>query len=125
MLQPVRESYVTGKPIEWTRVHDKPDFVYFNHSIHVKKGIGCVSCHGRVDEMPLTWQAESMSMSWCVDCHRHPERHIRPRHAVYKMDWKPSDEGPGVDQVTLGRQLVQEYKIRPAAVITNCSICHR
>src|SRR6266849_3807850 len=83
LLQPVRDSFETGRPLVWTRVHDLPDFVYFNHSIHIKKGISCASCHGRVDEMPITWKEHTLSMSWCLDCHRNPERNIRPREEVF------------------------------------------
>jgi hypothetical protein len=121
-IQPIRESYTTGRPIEWVRVHDKPDFVYFNHSIHVKKGVACVTCHGQVDNMPLTWQAKTMTMDWCVDCHRHPEQNVRPREHVYDMNWKPP---AGWNQAVEGARLVKEYKIRPAGQLTNCSICHR
>ena len=120
LLEPVRESYRTGRPLIWTRVHDMPDFVYFNHSIHVKKGISCVSCHGHVEQMPMMWKVNTMSMAWCVDCHRHPEREIRPREHVYDMDWKPE-----MDQVKMGLQLVKDYNILPAQQLTNCSICHR
>jgi hypothetical protein len=121
-IQPIRESYTTGRPIEWVRVHDKPDFVYFNHSIHVKKGVACVTCHGQVDNMPLTWQAKTMTMDWCVDCHRHPEQNVRPREHVYEMNWQPP---AGWNQAVEGARLVKEYKIRPAGQLTNCSICHR
>jgi hypothetical protein len=130
LIQPVRDSFVSGKPLEWTRVHDTPDFVYFNHSIHVNKGIGCVSCHGRVDQMPIMWKDQSMTMAWCLDCHRNPEKNIRPRSAVYKMDWKPSDEinpatGQPETRESLGARLVDEYDILPVQQLTNCSICHR
>jgi hypothetical protein len=117
MLEPVRESFRTGKPIPWTRVHNLPDFVYFNHSIHVHKGIGCTTCHGRVDQMPLMRQTHSLLMQWCLDCHRQPEKFIRPREFVFDMAWKP--EG---DQQTLGKKLVQEYHV---ATLTTCSVCHR
>ncbi len=117
ILEPVRESFRTGRPIEWTRVHDLPDFVYFNHSIHLKKGIGCASCHGRVDEMPLMWKVNSLHMEWCLDCHRHPERFVRPREQVFNMDWVPRE-----DPLELGRRLVREYKIQR---LTDCSVCHR
>src|SRR6266699_1913221 len=89
-LEPVRESFRTNRSIEWTRVHDLPDFVYFNHSIHVKKGVGCETCHGQVDRMPLMWQEESLQMEWCVDCHRNPERYVRPRGAVFSVDYQPN-----------------------------------
>ncbi len=116
-LEPVRESFRTDRSIAWTRVHDLPDFAYFDHSIHVNKGVGCETCHGRVDKMPLTWQKASLQMEWCLDCHRHPEQYVRPREAVFQMGYQPP-----VDQETLGRQLVKEYKIQS---LTSCSTCHR
>jgi hypothetical protein len=116
-LQKVRESFRTGKPIEWIRVHDLPDFVYFDHSIHIKKGVACVTCHGRVDQMPLTWREKTLHMTWCLDCHRHPERYVRPREQVFSMDWQPSE-----DQISLGKKLVKKYNIQK---LTDCSICHR
>jgi hypothetical protein len=116
-LEPVRASFRDDRSIAWTRVHDLPDFVYFDHSIHVNKGVGCETCHGRVDKMPLTWQKASLQMEWCLDCHRHPERNVRPREAVFEMGYEPP-----VDQETLGRQLVKEYKIQS---LTSCSTCHR
>ena len=99
VLEPVRESYRTGRSIEWTRVHDLPMFVYFNHSIHVSKGFGCSTCHGRVDQMPLTWQAASLQMKWCLDCHRHPENYVRPLDQVYNMAWqsRPTSRFRGAD----------------------------
>ncbi|MFB3829381.1 MAG: cytochrome c3 family protein [Bryobacteraceae bacterium] len=119
-LEPVRESFRSGRSIQWTRVNDLPDFVYFNHSIHVNKGIGCESCHGRVDRMPLTWQENSMQMSWCLDCHRHPERHVRPREFITAMGYQPAES-----QATLGPRLVREYKIQDQRTLTSCSTCHR
>ena len=119
MLEPVRASLRTGTPLRWTRVHDLPDFVYFNHSIHIHQGIGCVTCHGRVDQMPLTWQVQNFHMRWCLDCHRAPERFIRPREHVFELDWKPPE-----NQLELGRKLVEEYNIHTAQ-LTDCSICHR
>ena len=119
-LEPVRESWQTGKPIVWTRVHNLADFVYFDHSIHVQKGVGCVTCHGPVDHMPLMWQEHSLQMEWCLDCHRHPERFVRPREYVFRMDWQPP-----IDQIELGRQLMKDYNIRSAAELTSCSTCHR
>src|ERR1035437_11154500 len=107
MLEPVRASFRTDKSIEWIKVHDLPDFVYFNHSIHVRQGIGCVSCHGRVDRMNLMWQESSLQMEWCLNCHRHPEQYVRPRDEVFNMEWQPP-----TDQLTLGRQLVKAYKIQ-------------
>jgi hypothetical protein len=98
-------------------VHDLPDFAYFNHSIHVNKGVGCETCHGRVDKMPLTWQKASLQMEWCLECHRNPERFVRPREEVFRMGYEPP-----VDQLELGRRLVKEYKIQS---LTSCSTCHR
>jgi cytochrome c7-like protein/class III cytochrome C family protein len=119
MLEPVRASFRSDRSIEWIKVHDLPDFVYFNHSIHVRQGIGCASCHGRIDRMNLTWQDASLQMEWCLNCHRQPEEYVRPREEVFNMEWKP----PG-DQATLGRKLVAEYHIQKQQ-LTNCSICHR
>jgi hypothetical protein len=116
-LEPVRDSFRTDRSIAWTRVHDLPDFAYFNHSIHVNKGVGCETCHGRVDKMPLTWQKASLQMEWCLDCHRHPEQYVRPREEVFTMGYEPP-----VEQEELGRRLVKEYKIQS---LTSCSTCHR
>jgi cytochrome c7-like protein len=119
-LEPVQESWRTGQPILWTRVHDLPDYVYFNHSIHVNKGIGCSSCHGRIDLMPLTWQVASLQMEWCLDCHRQPERFVRPRDQIYNMAWEPPE-----NQTEQGRKLVKEYAILDANYLTSCDTCHR
>jgi hypothetical protein len=119
-LEPVRASFRTGQSIEWVRVHDLPDFVYFNHGIHVDKGVGCESCHGRVDKMPLIRQEHSLQMEWCLDCHRAPEKALRPREFVTKMGYEPAG-----DQETIGRKLIQEYKIQSVRVLTSCSTCHR
>jgi hypothetical protein len=116
-LEPVRESFRTGRSLEWTRVHNLPGFVYFDHSIHINKGVGCVSCHGRVDQMPLMWRENSLYMEWCLECHRNPERFLRPREHVFSMDWQPP-----FDQIALGKKLVQQYKIEK---LTSCSVCHR
>lgn len=89
MLEPVRAAWRTGVPIQWERVHDLPDFVYFNHSVHVAKGIGCSECHGQVDEMPLTLQVASLDMQWCLECHRDPVQRVRPREEVFNMRWDP------------------------------------
>ena len=119
-LAPVRASYISGQPIQWNRVHDMPDFVYFNHSIHLKKGISCVSCHGRIDQEPLAKKVNTMTMQWCLDCHKHPERFIRPRAEVFNLGWKPTEP-----QSVMGPRLVKEYKVLPRWQMTNCSICHR
>jgi hypothetical protein len=118
-LAPVRESLKTGKPLAWARIHDLPDFVYFHHGIHVQKGVGCVECHGRMDQMPLTWKDKPLTMEWCLECHRHPERHVRPKDDVFNMDWKP--EG---DRVAQGKKLIEDYHV-PTDRLTNCSVCHR
>ena len=120
MLSPVRESYRTNKSIEWERVYNTPGFVYFAHHIHVQKGVGCSTCHGRIDQMPFTQQAPSLLMEWCLDCHRDPVRHIRPREEVFNMNYQPPS-----DQRQLGERLVEEYDIRDARHLTSCSICHR
>ena len=107
----------SGKPLAWNRVHNLPGFVYFDHSIHVSKGIGCSSCHGRVDEMPLTRQTASLYMEWCLGCHRQPERFVRPRALVFDMAWQPP-----ANQSEQGQKLVKEYQIERK---TDCSACHR
>lgn len=116
MLEPVRESFRTGKPIAWTRVHDIPDFAHFDHHVHVHAGIGCASCHGRVDKMPLMWRSQTLYMEWCLECHRQPERFIRPKSEVFVMDWSPP-----VDQLAQGTELVKDYHVSSQ---TNCSNCH-
>lgn len=117
-LKPVVDSWRSGVALRWQRVHQLPDFVYFNHSIHVAKGVGCVSCHGRVDRMPLTSRTQSLSMKWCLGCHRAPEKFLRPRDQVFAMDWQPAD------QRKLGLALVSKYHIDKRR-LTDCSICHR
>jgi hypothetical protein len=117
ILEPVRASFRDDTPLRWIRVHDLPDFVYFNHSIHVKKGMGCESCHGRVDEMPLMLQEHSLQMEWCLTCHRNPEQFVRPRDQVFTMGYTPSEP-----QSELGPRLVKEYGIQS---LTSCSVCHR
>jgi hypothetical protein len=120
VLRPVRDSFQSGNPIRWTRVHNLPDFAYFNHSIHVRKGVGCSTCHGPVERMPLMRQAASLQMEWCLGCHREPERFLRPRHEVFNMSWQPP-----ADPMALGRKLMKDYNIKSAAVLTSCSTCHR
>jgi hypothetical protein len=117
MLEVVRRSYFSGAPIPWNRVHQLPGFVYFNHSIHVTRGFGCATCHGRVDRMPAVFQVATLTMGWCLDCHRNPERYIRPPEEVTNMGW--SAEGR---QEELGRELVKTLGIRS---LTHCSTCHR
>ena len=117
ILEPVRASFRDDKPLHWIRVHDLPDFVYFNHSIHVKKGMGCETCHGRVDQMPLMQQASSLQMEWCLNCHRNPENYVRPRSEITTMGYRPP-----VPQSVICPQLVKEYGINS---LTSCSTCHR
>jgi hypothetical protein len=117
ILEPVRASFREDKPLHWVRVHDLPDFVYFNHSIHVKKGMGCETCHGRVDQMPLMQQVNTLQMQWCLNCHRNPENYVRPRSEITTMGYRPP-----VPQSVIGPQLVKEYGINS---LTSCSTCHR
>ena len=149
MLEPVRESYRTGTSLKWERVHDLPDFVYFDHSIHINKGVGCESCHGPVDKMPLMYQANSLQMEWCLDCHRAPDKFLRPkrvvgdqRDQVFNMTYEQPtamnpvtvDFGKGPEKFTeqrnsegtgLGQRLIKENHIRAPREITSCSTCHR
>ena len=133
LLEPVRESFRTGKSLIWTRVNDLPDFVYFDHSIHVSKGVGCNTCHGPVDRMPLMFNYASLQMEWCLDCHRAPEKNLRPRDQVFNMRYEqPSalqpvtvDGKEYTDQFSLGTDLAQKYKLRTVTDITSCSTCHR
>jgi hypothetical protein len=119
-LEPVRASFREDRPLRWIRVHDLPDFVYFNHSIHVSKGVGCETCHGRVDRMPLVVQRASLQMEWCLDCHRDPSRFLRPREAVTQMGYTPAG-----DQREIGARLMREYGIKDVEYLTSCSVCHR
>ncbi len=117
MLEPVRASLRENTPLEWTRAHDLPDFVYFNHSIHINKGIACIMCHGQVNRMPLLYKQKTLHMEWCLSCHRSPEKFVRPREHVFDMEWKPTEP-----QEVMGPRLVKEYKIRK---LTDCYTCHR
>jgi hypothetical protein len=120
VLAPLFASDVHGPPLQWNRVHDLPEFVYFNHSIHVAKGVGCSTCHGRIDEMPLTRRTASLEMQWCLQCHREPEEYLRPHDRVFDMGWQPPR-----DQMQVGRQLRAAYHIRSTRELTDCSTCHR
>lgn len=119
LLAPVRASYATGEPLVWNRVHDLAEHVYFNHSIHIANGFACETCHGRVDQMPLVWQAEQMTMGWCLTCHQEPERFIRPIEEIYTFGYEPA-----IPQLELGAQLVDEYEVDTTG-LTNCAVCHR
>ena len=120
MLAPLRQSLTENKPLVWARLNRLPSYVYFNHSIHVTKGVGCSSCHGAVDTMQLTYKANAFKMDFCVTCHRHPEKFVRPEAEVWNMAWSPP-----ADQDTIGAQLVAQHHIAGAARLTDCSICHR
>jgi hypothetical protein len=120
ILEPVRASFRDNTPLKWTRVHDLPDFVYFNHSIHVKQGVGCATCHGPVDKMPLVYQPAPLTMSWCLDCHRNPDQFVRPRDQVFNMAWERPADDPD-----MGARLVREYNIGSVEQLTSCSTCHR
>ena len=116
-LEPVRASWRSDTSIEWVKVHDLPDFVYFNHSAHVNKGVGCTTCHGPVGKMAYVWQEKSLLMEWCLDCHRQPEKYLRPKSEVYSLSYEPP-----AGQLALGRRLAAEYKVQTSA---SCSTCHR
>ncbi len=115
LLEPVRRSAFTGEPLAWRRVYKLPDFVFFNHSIHVAKGIGCESCHSRVDQMAGIYQAVPLTMGWCLSCHRNPTPNLRPAGAITAMGWAQSTPEEG-------RRLAQQLDVRPG---TNCTTCHR
>jgi cytochrome c peroxidase len=108
-----------NQPLQWTRVHDLPDYVFFDHSIHVNKGIGCASCHGRVDQMPITWKVQPLYMRWCLDCHRQPEKHLRPRDEVFNLSYASPK-----NQVSLGRELAKQNHVNHEG-LTDCYTCHR
>jgi len=117
ILEPVRSSFKDGTPLRWNKVNDLPDFVYFNHSIHVAKGVACTTCHGQVDKMPLMYQAESLQMEWCLACHRDPVKNLRPREEVTNVLWQPPANLP-----ELQRDLATRYNVKSK---TSCSTCHR
>jgi hypothetical protein len=120
MLEPVRQSWRSGVPIQWQRVNTLPGYVYFDHSIHIQKGVGCATCHGQVNQMPLMLQHASLQMSWCVNCHRSPEQYLRPREEVFSMSYQAPP-----DQLALGRQLCERYHVRSSQALTDCYTCHR
>ncbi len=154
LLGPVRESYAKNEPIHWKKVHNLPEYAYFNHSIHVSKGVGCYSCHGQVDQMPLMFQSKSLLMEWCLKCHRNPENNLRPKEEITSMTWTPNDLldsstkelntnselskefkewceknkiviKESVPQKDLGLFLKEKYHVRDAITLTSCSNCHR
>ncbi len=119
LLAPVRASYSSGEPIPWVRLHKVPDYVYFNHAVHVNRGISCIECHGQINEMEVVYHAEPLGMGFCLDCHRNPERFIRPNEEVYNLDWQPASTA---EQAEIGARLVQHLKVNPPQ---SCSGCHR
>ena len=120
ILEPVRASFRDDMNLNWIRVYDLPDFVYFSHKIHVKQGVGCVTCHGEIDKMPLTYQANSLLMEWCLDCHRAPEKYLRPRDQVFNVAYEPP-----ANQLELGLALKKQYNVASIEHLTSCSVCHR
>ncbi len=116
LLQSVRASFYSGRPLVWRRVHELPDFAYFNHSIHVNKGVGCVTCHGRIDQMPAVMQQSPLTMSWCLDCHRDPKPNLRPHDRITDLAWQPSDPQATGDRVATNNHLHTR---------TSCTTCHR
>ena len=133
-LTAVRDSWVTGKPVEWVKIHDLADYAYFNHSAHVNKGVGCYSCHGRIDQMEVVYQAQPLNMAWCLSCHRQPEKFLRPVDQVTNLAWRPTDDpkvkaagitDPEEAQLFLGKQLKEKYQIHGEHYMTACSTCHR
>jgi hypothetical protein len=119
-LEPVRASFRDNKPIQWERVHDLPEYVYFNHSIHVAKGVGCSTCHGQIDNMPAVYQENTLQMEWCLSCHRNPQEKIRPKSEIFNMQWQDDDLTE-----TERAQLKEQYHIRTREMLTSCSTCHR
>jgi ferredoxin len=119
MLAPVRQSLATGVPIHWNRVHRLPDYVYFDHSVHIANGVGCTTCHGQVDDMPLMWQAAPLTMSWCLECHRNPGPKLRPQSEIFSTTWRPPS-----DAAKAGQALIKAYHIDPQH-LTDCTVCHR
>lgn len=118
LLAPVRQSLAEKKPLRWTGVYVLPDYVYFDHSIHIAKGVGCTECHGPIGDMPLTWKATTLYMSWCLSCHRDPAPHLRPKDQVFNPHWQRSADTPS------GEQLMMEYHIHPET-LSDCGVCHR
>jgi hypothetical protein len=115
----VRESAASGKPIPWVQIHKLPDFAYFNHAVHVNRGVSCVECHGQINHMDEVYHAKPLSMSFCLDCHRDPARHVRPLDKITDLDWKAADEDT---QLANGRKFIHDWKIQS---LQDCSACHR
>jgi len=115
----VRDSWKSGQPIDWVQIHKTPDFAYFNHSVHVNRGVSCYSCHGSVNHMPVVYHAKPQSMGWCLDCHRAPEDYLRPQEQVFNLDWRPASTA---EQRQVGLELKNKWNVNPP---TSCSGCHR
>jgi hypothetical protein len=125
-LQPVRESWKSGKPMQWVQIHKTPDYVYFNHAVHVNRGVSCVSCHGDVTEMDVVYHHQEQSMGWCLECHRAPEKHLRPLEHVFDLKWKPTPNvGETVEQAQIRIGLELKNKRGIHAPDSNCAGCHR
>lgn len=120
ILEPIRNSLADQMPVRWTRVHSLPDFVYFDHSIHVNKGVACTNCHGHVEQMPILWKQHTLQMGWCLDCHRHPKDALRPPAEEFNLNWHPSK-----GQSELGRQLAKQERVPSTRELTDCTTCHR
>jgi hypothetical protein len=118
-LAPIRKSWETGMPVQWVKIHKAPDYVYFNHSIHVSRGVSCYSCHGKINEMEVVWHHEPQSMGWCLQCHRNPQEFVRPLGEVYNLDWAPESKEA---QEKMGQELVKQLAIKPPVT---CTTCHR
>jgi hypothetical protein len=134
ILEPIRASFRSDTRLNWIKVNDLPDFVYFNHQIHINKGVGCATCHGPVDKMPIVYQAQSLQMEWCLGCHRAPENFIRPKEEVFNMAYvPPTEDHPyklktgevATSQLELGLLLKKQYGITGVTHMTSCSVCHR
>ncbi len=121
-LQPLHKSWETGMPMQWVKIHNLPQYAYFNHSAHVTHGVGCIECHGRIDQMDQVMQVKPLSMGWCLDCHRDPGSHLRPADQVTSMTWAPD---PDKDPKELAHELLQHYKIHDVQYMQSCSTCHR
>lgn len=118
----LKTAWETGQPLPWVRIHYAPDYAYFNHAVHVNRGVSCVSCHGNINNMEVVWHDQPQSMGWCLECHRNPEKHVRPVEQVFNLDWKPEGKDPIKAQKAVGEKLVKEWAINPPQ---NCAACHR
>jgi hypothetical protein len=128
ILEPIRAAYRSGQPVHWTRVHALPQYVYFDHSIHIAKGVACTTCHGPVDRMPLMYQQNSLHMTWCLECHRHPEKQIGLKENVFQSNWTADPTGVPTEMqhsTTQGEKLMIEYHVKNARKMSDCYTCHR